>query len=158
MTIPANVAQFLGERVLLIVTGTQVGKVYAVGGGSVVELAAISVTAPHDLQGRSFLARHAVKNRTSSLPYIKKQLVRVPFLRDIEKRLLTILRTSTYTSNYIFSPDGLAKHIAELVPRQLANVVRPIIFGNYARFNPLRLIKKIKDQQEKRAKQQFSRS
>lgn len=134
MIIPKRLPQFEGKKALLIVTGSQNGKIYSATNSKIEELATIRIP------GVRYFDNTKLESTFASL---KSQLLRVPFLREIEKMLIPLLRTGAYTSIFIFSPDGLAKHIVEIIPRQLKDSIRMVVSGNYVRFSPILLLEKV---------------
>lgn len=144
MLIPKRLPQFEDKKALLIVTSSQQGKIYCATRSKIEELASVNIPGARFYDTGGFLSRTPKNEKQeNALIHLKSQLLRVPFLRELEKQLLPILRTQVYASIYIFSPDGLSKHIAELIPRQLKDSIRLVVSGNYLRFSPLLLLEKV---------------
>ena len=144
VVLPKRLPQFEDKKALLIVTGSQNGKIYCATNSKIEELASIHIPGARFYDTGGFLERPAKnKKMETTLIHLKSQLLRVPFLRELEKQLIPLLRIHAFASIYIFSPDGLAKHIAELIPRQLKNSIRMVVSGNYVRFSPLLLLEKV---------------
>lgn len=120
MRIPQKFPQYIGERALFIVTGSEEAKLYLASDGEVAKVAAFRVKPP-------------TFDATEKSPYPLaqgKQLHQKAFVVELVVQIKKAIGTKKLHHAYLFTPSPMKNLVANALPSAVKNVLRKTILGN----------------------------
>lgn len=121
MRIPQKFPQYVGERALFIVTGSEDAKLYLAGDGEIAKVAAFRVKPPvFDTKEKSLypLAQG-------------KQTHQKEFVATLVTQVKKTVGTKKLHHAYLFTPSPTKNIVTEALPSPIKNVLRKTVLGNY---------------------------
>ncbi|KKR21325.1 MAG: hypothetical protein UT48_C0010G0073 [Parcubacteria group bacterium GW2011_GWE2_39_37] len=153
MQIEKNLPQFNEEKALLIVTGERSAKLYSANQGFIEELALFHIVNPvySDREG-SFGKSMGQTRIVSGAAYEMKQNLKLDlhtkFLHKLKQDIDDVQKKNKFNVIFLFSPDFIAKDIYKNMTREVSDLIRLKVKGNFVEEHPFKLLQRIKKEYE----------
>lgn len=142
MIIEKNLPQFDRDKVLLLITGEQDGKIFLAHQGRIAEVAQLTVQDPVYSDREGMFRRGAVYES-------KKEHVQEKFVGRLAALAEEIYEKNKFDQIFLFSPAYMSKGIMSALPKKFSSMVAINLKGNFIGQHPFLILKKIKKEIEK---------
>lgn len=146
MKIPQKLPQFAKKHALLIVSGKQVANLFFASNHGIVQLQEVKMETPKFSDNEGF-STHGPRGRQGSFSgsehEIRESEIVQPFLKELRGAVKKILQEYKIKEIYIFMPDYMSRKVPGILTKQMQQLIRKEVIGNYIRFSPLSLLRKI---------------
>lgn len=154
MYIPNTLHRFDDERSLLITTGKQIGKLYFAYRGKIVDIASVQVPKTIYSDREGFFARSGKGKTfgTGSVYEPKDTAEKKKFLKAFTGKVKDVLEGRKVQAVYLFSPNYEIRELKDGLPRTAREAVRFSFMGNFVKFGPMELVRKITERERLKSK------
>ncbi|OHA22077.1 MAG: hypothetical protein A3G52_03005 [Candidatus Taylorbacteria bacterium RIFCSPLOWO2_12_FULL_43_20] len=137
--------QFTRNPSMIIVVGRQEAVIYHASNGSVSLKDSFKFPTPRysDNEGHFKTRVGGGVVRSGSARELNDEIMVGNFTRMLKARLESLKVDANFKKVYFFSPDHLRRHFMETMPKPLKDRVVDCISGNFFKFHPIDLVKKI---------------
>lgn len=146
MKIPQTLLKLGSDRILLIATGKQVANIYLASGDEINLIKKLEVPTPKYSDKEGFSARTKGGKFYCSGSALKDvdDIVKAKFLEELGKSLRGIIVGNKFKGIYVLTPDYMVGGVKDVFPRISGKTKTIFIKGNFTKYGPMDLLKKIK--------------
>lgn len=145
MQIPNSLPQFIGERVLLVVSAKEHGRLYQAYDGMLEEVVNVEEHPETTSDREGFFARSGYGQRFGSgspEEFNKQETIRT-FVKSIAQELNEAMKDLHPNALYLFQPEHLKGYLEHEIKNPDHIPVHAVAYGNFVDEKPLRLLEHV---------------